>query len=79
MDAFINVNKVSKVRNKINNIFDGYNRLPPKYQSETGYDTLIRNVINKKLINILGTIITDLDIELKMKISRIDYLENRLF
>ena len=25
----------------------------------------------------LGTVITDLDIELKMKISRIEYLENK--
>ena len=60
-------------------MLDRYNRLPYKYQSKIGYDTLIQNVIVKELINIMGTTITDLDIELKMKISRINYLESRLF
>ena len=59
-------------------MLDRYNRLPYTYQSKIGYDTLVQNVILKELINIMGTIITDLDIELKMKISRIKYLENRL-
>ena len=55
-----------------------YNRLPYNYQSKIGYDSLIQNVILKELINIMGTAMTDLDIELKMKISRIKYLESRL-
>ena len=42
-----------------------------------GYDTLIQNVILQELINIMGATITDLDIELKMKISRIKYLRNK--
>ena len=42
------------------------------------YDTLIQNVILKELINIMGMTITDLDIELKMKVSRIKYLESKL-
>ena len=54
-----------------------YMRLPYKYQSKIGYDTLIQNVTLKDLINRMGTTITDLDIELKMKISRIKYLENK--
>ena len=58
-------------------MLDRYNRLPLKYQSRIGYDTLIQNVILKELINIMGTTITDLDIELKMKIIRIEYLENK--
>ena len=40
------------------------------------YDNLIQNVILKDLINIMNTTIKDLDIELKMKISRIEFLEN---
>ena len=56
-------------------MFDRYNRLSPNYQSKIGDQTLIQNVILKKLINIMGTTITDLDIELTKKISRIDYLE----
>ena len=79
MNAFINeIKEDSKVRVKINIILDSYNRLPCNYQSKTGYDTLIRNVILKELINIMRTVITDLDIELKMKISRIKHSEERL-
>ena len=79
MDDFINViKKDPKVQTKINNMLDRYNRLPYKNQSKIGYDTLIQNVILKELINIMGTTITDLDIELKMKISRIKYLESIL-
>ena len=52
-------------------------RLPYKYQSKIGYDTLIQNVILKELNNIMGMTKTNLDIELKMKISRIEYLENK--
>ena len=78
MKEFINVIKeASKVRNKINDMLDRYNRLPLEYQSKTGCGTLNHNVIPKELINIMGTVITDLDIELKMKINRIKYLESK--
>ena len=78
MDAFINViKKDPKVRVKKNDVLDSYNRLPYNYQSKIGYDTLIQYVILKELINIMGTTITDLDKELKMKIRRIDYLESK--
>ena len=66
-----------KVRNKINDMLDRYMKLPYNYQSKTGYDTFFQNVIPKELINIMGTTITDLDIKLKMKISRKQYLENK--
>ena len=80
MDDFINViRKNPKVQVKKNDMLDRYNRLPPKYQSKIGYDTLIQNVFLKELINIMGTVIPDLDIEIKTKISRVKYLENRLF
>ena len=50
MDAFINVNrKDPKVRIKINDLLERYNRLPPKYQSKIEYDTLIQNVILIKM------------------------------
>ena len=79
MDAFIIViKKDPKMRIKINDMLDRYMRLPYKNRSKIGYDTLIQNVIFKELINIMGTTITDLDIELKMKISRIKYLESKL-
>ena len=58
-------------------MLDRYNRLPYKFQSRLGYDSLIQNVIFKELINIIGITITDLDIELKLKISRRNYLETK--
>ena len=58
-------------------MLDRYMRLTYNYQSKISYDTLIQNVILKDMINIIGGTITDLDIELKMKISRIKYLESR--
>ena len=65
MKAFLNViRKDPKVRIKINDMLDRYNRLPYNYQSKIGYDCLIQNIILKELINILGTTITDLDIEI---------------
>ena len=57
-------------------MLDRYNRITYNYQSKIGYDTLIENVILKELLNFLGTTKTDLDIELKMKISNINYLES---
>ena len=75
---FVNaIRKDPKVRIKINDMLDRYNGIPYNYQSKIGYDCLIKNVILQELINIMGTIITDLDIELKMKISRNKYLESR--
>ena len=56
MDGFINViRKDPEVRIKINDILDRYLRLPYKYRSKTGYDTLIQNIVLKELINIMGT------------------------
>ena len=77
MEAFVNViRKDPKVRVKINDMLDRYMRLPYNYQSKIGYDCLIQNVILTESINIMGTTITDLDIELKMKIRK-KYLENK--
>ena len=52
--------------------------LPYDFKSKIGYNGLIQNVILKELINIMGMTINDLDIELKMKISRMKNLEDRL-
>ena len=79
-DDFVNViKKDPKVRNKLNDMLDTYNRLPYNYNSKIGYDTLIQNVILKEVIKLMGPTITDLDIEIKLKISRIKDLENRIF
>ena len=80
MNDFVSaIREDPQVRVKINDMLDKYNRKSPKYQSKIGYDTLIQNVILKELINIMGCTITDLDIEIKLKISRIKYLENKSF
>ena len=77
MDAFINVIKKDPfVCMKISNMLDRYNRLTYAREIEIVYDNLIQNIILKELINIMSIIISDLDMELKMKISRIGYLEN---
>ena len=44
---------------------------------EIVYDNLIQNIILKELINIMSIMRSDLDIELKMKFSRIKILENK--
>ena len=78
MEDFLNViKKDPKVQIKVNDLLDRYKRLPSNYRSKIGYDTLIKNVIPEKVINIMGSTITDLDLELKMKISRIIYLKSR--
>ena len=78
MEAFINVIKKDPfVCMKINNMIDRYNRLTHDHKIEIVYDNLIQNIILKELINIMGMTITDLDIELKMKISRIKFIENK--
>ena len=58
-------------------MLDRCTRLPLKYQSKIGYDTLFQNVILKELIIIMKTTLLDLEIELKMKISRIESSESK--
>ena len=65
------------MQNKINILLDRYTSLPYDFQSKIGYNSLIQYVILKELINIMAMAINDLDIEVKMKISRIKYLENK--
>ena len=78
MEAFINVIKKDPlVCMKINKMLDRYNRLTYDHKIEIVYDNSIQNIILKELINIMSIMITDLDTELKMKISRIKYLENK--
>ena len=79
MDDFKTVIKIdSQVRIKTNDVIDRYNRLHYNYQSKIGYDTLFQNVILKKLLNLMATRIVDIDIELKLKISRLKFLESKL-
>ena len=77
-EAFVNVNKKDPlVCMKTNNMLDRYNRLTYDHKIEIVYDNLIQNIILKELINIMSIMISDLDMELKMKISRIEYLEKK--
>ena len=77
MEAFINVIKKDLfVCMKINNLLDRYNRLTYGCKIEIVYDNLIQNFIFRELINIMSIMISDLDMEIKMKISRIKYLES---
>ena len=77
MEAFKNLfQKDPFVCMKINNMLDRYNRLTYDHKIKIVYDNLIQNNILKDLINIMSIMISDLDMELKMKISRIKYLES---
>ena len=77
MEAFISVIKKDHfVCIKINNMLDRYSRLTYDHKIEIVYDNLIQNIILKELKNIMSITISDLDIELKMKIGRIKYLES---
>ena len=78
MEAFIKViKKDPQIQNKINIMLDRYLSLPYNFQSKIRYNSLIQNVILKELFNIMTMTIIDLDIELKMKISRMKYLESK--
>ena len=77
MEAFIDVIKKDHfICMKINNMLDRYNRLTCDRKNEIVYDNLIQNNILKELINKMSIKISDLDMELKMKISRTKYLES---
>ena len=67
------------MQNKTNIMLDRYTSLPYDFQSKIGYTSLIQNVILKELINIMAMTINDLDIKIKVKISRIKFLEKRKF
>ena len=60
-------------------MLDRYNRLTNDHKIEIAYDNLIQNIILKELINKMSVMIRDLAMELKLKISRIKYIENRYF
>ena len=78
MDDFINViRKDPQVRYKKNEASERYNRYPYSYQAKIGYDVWIQIVILKELIKVMGTTITDLDIEVKMKNNRNEYLVSK--
>ena len=78
MVDYINViRRDLKVPTIIKDMLDKKTRLPYIYQSKIGYDTLTQNVILKEKINLLGTTKLDINIELKMKNSRIEYLESK--
>ena len=68
MEEFIkDIKKYPEIRRNINIMSDRYMKLPYDFQSRIGYNSLIQNVFLKELINMMSIIITDLDIELKMK------------
>ena len=68
MDNFIKaIKKDQKTCNNIKIMLDRYMSLLYEFRSRIGYNSLIRNVILKELINMLCLIIVDLDIELKLK------------
>ena len=77
-DAFIKVlKKDPRVQSEINILLDRYMSVLYDFQSKIVYNSLVHNVILKEVIYIMGSTTMDLDMELKMKVSRIKYLENK--
>ena len=71
MEDFIKVIKKDlKIQHKINIMLDRYTSLLYDFQWKMGYNSLIRNLTLKELINIMSATIMDLDVELKMKIRK---------
>ena len=60
-------------------MLDRYERLTYDCQLKIGYEDTIQNGILKKILSSMGLTIVDIDIEIEMKISRINYLGSRLF
>ena len=76
MEAFKNVNKKDPfVCMKINDMLDRYNRITYNRKIGIVYDKMIQNIILKELINIMSIMISNLDMEVKRKISSNKYLE----
>ena len=72
MEVFIKaIKKDPFVCKKTNIMFDRYNRLTSDDKIEIVHDNLIQSIALKKLINSMSIMISDLDTELIMKISRI--------
>ena len=68
MDDFITaIKKDPKICKNINIMLNRYMSLPYEFQSKIGYNSLIRNIILKELINVLSVLIIDLDTQLKIK------------
>ena len=62
MDDSINVNKKDpQLQIKIGGMLYKDIRIPYNYPSKIGYDTLIWNVILIKMMNLMGTIIIDIE------------------
>ena len=76
MEAFINViKKDTFVCMKSNNMLNRYTRLTYDHKIEIVYDNLIQNIILKELINIRSIMISDLDMELKIKLVELNILK----
>ena len=78
MHDFINlIKRDPQVEIKINDVLDKYNRLSYNYQSNIWYDTLIQNVVLEEIINLMRATKVDLDVALKLKISKTKILESK--
>ena len=79
MDDFINVFKKDfQVQIKVKDVLDKNIRFSCTYRSKIGYDSLLQNVVLEEIKNLMIIIIVGIDIELKLKISRLNYLESEL-
>ena len=79
METFITVvERDPQIQVEIKDILDKYNKFSLIYHSKVGYENLIQKVILEELKHLMSIKILDIDIEIKVKISRLKYLESRL-
>ena len=75
MNDFKNlIKRDPQVQITLKDMLDRYNKIPYIYLSETGYDTLIQNVILEGILNLMGSKLVDIDKQLKKNIVRIQNL-----
>ena len=77
-DFIIVIKEDPQIQIKTKDILDKNKRIPYNYQLKIRYDTLIQNAILKEITYLMATTIVHIDIELKMEITRIKYLESRI-
>ena len=79
MAGFIeNIKDNSRVQNETTQTIEKYNKESYPKQCKIGQSTLIQSKVFEQAIKIMGDNIEDMDIEIKQKDNKIEFLENKV-
>ena len=79
MSEFIEIiNKAVNTQNDISQTIDKYNKESFSMRSQTSQNALIPSKVFKQAKNIMGEIISDMDIEMEEKANKIQILEDKI-